>query len=181
MSKVVTFLAALLIFPALTIAHGDHHHAPVSKATATKKAPVTKKVKAWSPRENCSGVYGNKKAAKATMVSFGEFMKNHAKYKGKLIRLYGRVNDVCSKKGCWMMLTDGKNLMRIRFKGYSFFVPTNSKGYSAVVEGYGRLATIPQKVARHYALDAGDKEGAAKIKGPQKAMMFMANWVQLYK
>ncbi|MGA1464178.1 MAG: hypothetical protein DA446_05805 [Bacteroidetes bacterium] len=48
----------------------------------------------------------------------------------------GEVTQVCQSKGCNLWLTDGEQQVRIRFKDYAFFVPTNSAGKEAVVRGH---------------------------------------------
>ena len=148
-----------------------------------KKAPAKKPTYKypWSPRKDCTGTYGNKSKKKATKVSLDELIKNHQKYKNTYLSVTAKVGAVCPKKGCWMMLTDGKYLMRVRFKNYAFFMPTNSTGYTATVEGYGRMITVSVALARHYALDRGDKAAAAKITKPQKGVAFMADWVNMAK
>ena len=42
---------------------------------------------------------------------------------GKIIQLTGYITKSCAKKGCWMVMEDGKTSMRVTFKDYGFFVP----------------------------------------------------------
>ena len=136
----------------------------------------------WSPREDCSGSYGaGLSKAKLPTLSLKDFARRHAEFEGKKLRVTAPIQSVCRKKGCWVLLAQDGVTMRIRFKDYKFFLPTNSKGYIATVEGVGKLTMIPEDVARHYAEDAGDLEGAKKIKGPQKGYAFMANGAALKK
>tara|TARA_B100000609_G_scaffold199249_1_gene201500 strand:+ start:2238 stop:2804 length:567 start_codon:yes stop_codon:yes gene_type:complete len=168
-------------------AHEGHNHAPMSKVPTSRPSGKVKKVvkkkyaRPWSPREDCSGLYGTVDKKYAQKVTLSELMKNTDAYKGKFIEVSGVVKDVCRVKGCWMMLTDGTHLMRVRFKGYKFFVPKNSIGYGVTVRGYGRKSVLSARMARHYALDAGDKEAAKKIKGPQKVVAFTASSVWMFK
>lgn len=135
----------------------------------------------WAPRADCTGIYGHKSNQKAPRVGLAALFKSPHAYKGKLIQVSGVVADVCRKKGCWLLLKSGKQVMRVRFKGYSFFVPTNSKGYKVTVTGYAAKTTIPEHIARHYAEESGDKSALKKIKGPQQTVSFMADWVSLRK
>jgi len=170
MKKLVIALA-LIICP-VTLFAGEPESKPTSRPAA----------KPWSPRADCSGSYGaGLSKGKVAEVTLAELVKNPKKYEGKAIRVKGSVKDVCSKKGCWLMLSDGKNAIRVRFKDYKFFVPTNAKGYEVVVEGLAKEGTISEKMAKHYAEESGDKEAAKKIKGPQKAVSFTATGVQLSK
>ncbi len=52
--------------------------------------------------------------------------------------------------GCWMELADGPNSPRVRmtFKGGGFFVPTDSAGTHARVQGVIKVADVsPERVA----------------------------------
>ena len=57
----------------------------------------------------------------------------------------GRIRDVCQKKGCWMVLADGEFQMRVRFADYGFFVPKDSSGKDAYVEGRAAVEEISEK------------------------------------
>lgn len=139
------------------------------------------KKKPWSPRKDCTGEYGKRIGAKVktTKVTMAQLFKSTQKYENKMIQVQGQVTAACRFKGCWMMLKDGKHKMRIRFKGYGFFVPTNSKGYKAVIVGKAKAKTISVKMLRHYAMDAGKPELAKKITKPKKTIAFTAHWVRL--
>lgn len=138
--------------------------------------------KPWTPRKDCSGSYGaglSKK--KVTKVTLKALLKDTKKFEKKTIRVTGKIQDVCQKKGCWLLLTSNKKTMRVRFKDYKFFVPTNAKGYVVTLEGTAEATEISEKLAKHYAEESGDKEAAKKIKGPQKTVAFTATGIQLKK
>ena len=90
----------------------------------------------------------------------------------------GRIRDVCQKKGCWMVLADGESQMRIRFADYGFFVPKDSSGKDAYVEGRAAVEEISEKVARHYEAEAIDGD-PSKVHGPQRVVSFTATGVRL--
>jgi hypothetical protein len=79
----------------------------------------------------------------------------------------GHVRRACSKKGCWMELatsTDpGAPGCRVTFKDYGFFVPTDSAGARARLEGTITLRRVEPKLVSHleaegatFASKAGD-------------------------
>jgi hypothetical protein len=152
----------------LAFAHKNHKHKTNGK-------------KPWAPRKDCTGTYGTPSKAKTTSVTLASLFASPKTYEGKLVQVKGKIKAACKFKGCWMMLTDGKHKMRIRFKGYGFFVPTNSAGYEAVVFGKAKARTISVKMLRHYAMDAGKPELAKKITKPKHTVAFTADWVKLYK
>lgn len=53
----------------------------------------------------------------------------------KTIRTTGKVTAVCKKAGCWMEIGDETSRAHIKMSGHSFFVPKDSDGKTAVVQG----------------------------------------------
>lgn len=100
-------------------------------------------------------------------------------YKGKTIRLQGKIEDVCRKKGCWMVLRDGEAEVRVKFKDYAFFVPRDSSDREVIIQGVAKAETISEEVAKHYAEEGGDPEAAKAIKGPQTVVSFMATGAEI--
>ncbi|GAB5557657.1 MAG: hypothetical protein SchgKO_18700 [Schleiferiaceae bacterium] len=96
-----------------------------------------------------------------------------------MVKVEGPVVDVCQKKGCWMemKLADGQN-MTVRFKDYEFFVPMNSPGKTAVIEGVAKVETQDVNWLKHKASDAGkSQEEIDAITEPVTEVTFMANGV----
>jgi hypothetical protein len=54
---------------------------------------------------------------------------------GRRVRLEGRVDKVCRRKGCWLELVDGSSAVQVRFEGYAFFVPADLVGKRVALEG----------------------------------------------
>ncbi len=94
------------------------------------------------------------------------------------ITLHGTILDVCRKKGCWMILTDGTTQMRITFKDYGFFVPTDCSGKVAMVQGVVSIEEIPEDLAKHYA-EESETEDPEAITGPQRVVTMVADGVQI--
>jgi hypothetical protein len=97
---------------------------------------------------------------------------------GRKLMVKGRISDVCQKKGCWMLLTDGEFQMRVHFADYGFFVPKDSSGKDAYVEGRAVAKEISEKEARHYEAEASDGD-SSKVHGPQRVVSFTATGVRL--
>jgi hypothetical protein len=125
-----------------------------------------------------AGVYGaGVKAAKGMRLNTAA--KKVGKLHGRAIRMDGYIDDVCLKKGCWMVMRDGDAEVRVKFKDYSFFVPRDSKGREVIVEGILTEKTISEEEAKHYAEEGGDPEKAKLIKGPQKTLAFTATGAEI--
>ncbi len=96
----------------------------------------------------------------------------------KPILLSGTLVDVCQKKGCWTVLREGGEHIRIRFLGYGFFLPPDAVGARAQAEGVVTVKTISEDRARHYEEESRDGDPAS-IVGPQREVAFTASGVRL--
>ncbi len=99
------------------------------------------------------------------------------------IKLAGKIESVCQKKGCWMKMNIGTNQeMMVRFKDYGFFVPKDAAGKEVVIEGVAFHDTTKVAELQHYAEDAGkSKEEIAKITEPEINISFEAHGVIIKK
>jgi hypothetical protein len=99
----------------------------------------------------------------------------------KPILVRGTINDVCQRKGCWLMVTDGVEEMRVTFKDYAFFVPTDSDGRNVMIEGVVTEEEISEGAAKHYASESmtADSASVNAIKGPQKIVTMEATAVAI--
>ena len=107
-----------------------------------------------------------------------EVVSRPERHADRTLLVKGRIRDVCQKKGCWMVLTDGESHMRVRFADYGFFVPKDSSGKDAYVEGRAAVEEISEKEARHYEAEASDGD-SSKVHGPQRVVSFTATGVRL--
>lgn len=98
------------------------------------------------------------------------------------LKFASKINEVCSKKGCWMKLPagDADETIMVRFKDYGFFMPLDSKGKDVIVEGKAFVKEVSVDELKHYAEDAGkSKEEIAKITEPKLELAFEASGVLL--
>ena len=70
---------------------------------------------------------------------------------GRTLAVKGRVAEVCKMKGCWMVLTNDRNTVRITFKDYAFFVPRDLAGKIVVAEGVLSKKLLTEEEAEHLA------------------------------
>lgn len=98
-------------------------------------------------------------------------------------KMEGIINTSCAVKGCWMsmQLPNGEE-MRVTFKDYGFFVPTDGlNGKKAIVSGVALKSVTDVETLKHYAEDAGEsQEEIAKIKEPKAELTFIADGVLIY-
>jgi hypothetical protein len=74
----------------------------------------------------------------------------------KTIKISGIITQVCQKKGCWLVLTDGEQFARVTFKDYKTFVPTDTGTEPGIVLGVLSEKKLTASAAKHYASDAGE-------------------------
>jgi Domain of unknown function (DUF4920) len=98
----------------------------------------------------------------ATKVTLAELLKSPDAYSGKTVQVEAKVRKACTKKGCWMELApeDKGAGVRVTFKDYGFFVPLDSAGSTAKVEGMVKVADLSEKNAKHL-----EEEGATVPRG----------------
>jgi len=99
------------------------------------------------------------------------------------IKVKGKIEEVCQKKGCWLDMKLGDNqTMKVGFKDYAFFVPKDAAGKAVILEGIAYTDTIPVSELRHYAEDAGKtKSEIGKITSPAINIAFEAHGVIIQK
>jgi hypothetical protein len=113
-------------------------------------------------------------------IALADLVKDAERYSGKTVKTEGVVSAVCQEKGCWMTLKSGVEAVRVTFKDYGFFVPKDSAGRTAVMEGVFNVKTISEAKAKHYAEETpGGRPGA--IKGDQKELSLVASGVEIAK
>jgi hypothetical protein len=103
-------------------------------------------------------------------------IESEGTYSGKIA---GEIKEVCTKKGCWfsMELPNGES-MRVTFKDYGFFIPTNSQGFPLIMEGVATLSETDVETLRHFAEDQGkSKEEVELITEPKREITFEATGV----
>lgn len=112
-------------------------------------------------------------------ITPAEFLTKFEEKDSSEVKLTAYINEVCSKKGCWMVLDlgEGKD-MRVTFKDYGFFVPKDAAGKLATVQGVAKMDTTDVATLKHYAEDAGEsQEEIDAITAPEFNYVFEATGV----
>ena len=97
-------------------------------------------------------------------------------YVGQSVRVTARVAEVCQKKGCFFIAQDGNSAVRISFKDYGFFVPTDISGKKVTFTGEVVARDITVDEAAHYAEDIGAADSPVK---PGKVYEIVATSVRV--
>jgi hypothetical protein len=109
-------------------------------------------------------VFGAPLNADAKPVTLVALLDNPGDYVDTAVRVESRISQVCQKKGCFMIASSGTHAVRISFKDYAFFVPTDTSGKTVTVTGTLIERTLTEEQAAHFREDAGsDNIQAGKV------------------
>ena len=99
-------------------------------------------------------------------------------HEGQMVLVEGTVRRACSRKGCWMELAPAAGPgVRVTFKDYAFFVPTDSAGARALVAGTVKVTTLSKEHADHLAGEGAVLKRAAD--GTAREVQVVASGVEL--
>ena len=125
--------------------------------------PVASAVPAPAPSPRAERYGAALSSGKALPIA--SVLSGGAAYQGKTLIVEGEVRRACTRKGCWMELSESTETntpgCRVTFKDYGFFVPIDSAGASARVQGKVEVDTLSASAVRHY-----EEEGAKFVKAP---------------
>lgn len=125
-------------------------HAPEPNATAEAPAmpgkaggsrPGVKQANATSVKPLTKTKFGQP-ITEASTVPLASITQDPSQFANKTVRTEGVVSAVCQSMGCWMQIADTEKKAHIKMAGHSFFVPRESSGHRAVVQG--KVSTGPQ-------------------------------------
>ncbi|MBN8573453.1 MAG: DUF4920 domain-containing protein [Candidatus Kapabacteria bacterium] len=99
---------------------------------------------------------------------------------GKPLRIKAIVQSVCKTKGCWMIISDGRNSARLIFENNNIIIPKHCGGKKIIAEGIMKETIVSEATARQYAKDGGaSTKEQENIKGEQKEFTFVATSVTI--
>jgi hypothetical protein len=107
-----------------------------------------------------------------------QIMRDPERFAGETVLIHGRVSDVCQRKGCWTVIREDGEHVRVQFQDYGFFLPKDCVGAEAYAQGSVSVVTLSEREARHYEAESrgGDP---SRIDGPQREVTFTAMGVRL--
>jgi hypothetical protein len=111
-------------------------------------------------------------------VPLASLLSDPKAYANQTVTTEGKVQRACSRKGCWMEIGDGPDACRVTFKDYAFFVPTDSAGASAKIQGRLDTRDVEPEAVAHL-----ESEGARfphkKADGSATEVRLIASAVEL--
>ena len=82
-------------------------------------------------------------------VEFTEVIAAAEKYNGQEVTVKGYVSEVCSKMGCWLVLSEGDNNIRV-LTNHVFVVPKGNAGKTAIISGKFKVKEFSEEEEQHY-------------------------------
>ena len=159
--------------------------APSPKAEPAKAAAtaVSGATAAPSAQAAALGKYGTPLGT-APLQSLATVLSTPDQFAGRPVRVEGHVRRACTAMGCWMELAESSDAAapacRVIMKDHSFFVPTDSAGASARVEGTLSVRRIEPAQVAHMEGEGAKFERKAPD-GSAEELRFVASGVELWR
>ncbi len=109
-------------------------------------------------------------------VALEDIAVNGDRYTDEPVRVETRVSKVCKKKGCFFIAQQGSSVVRVSFKDYGFFVPTDISGKQVMLVGQVVANELSPEKAKHLAEDMGESEDSVE---PGKEYTIVATSVRV--
>lgn len=119
-------------------------------AEASPDAPAATEAAAW--QHYGAPFQSSEPIAAATLLA------DPAPHVGKTVLVEGRVADVCSKMGCWMVVAAGDQTMRVLMKDHAFSVDKQGAGKTCRIEGVVTAKAVDPETVAHFASESRKTE-----------------------
>lgn len=116
-------------------------------------------------------------------VSLNAVLKDPSKYAGKTVRVEGVVVRSCKTEGCWAEVAENpkSKSVRIKMKDHAFFIPLQSAGAKARVEGEIQVKTLTKAMVDHMIEEDGAKFDNRNADGSVTEVSFEATGIELIR
>jgi len=88
-----------------------------------------------------------------------DLLSSPERFRDQVVTIEGQVRSACTRRGCWMEVAESEDPKlpgcRVTFKDYGFFVPTDSAGARAKVQGTLGLNKLPPERVAHLESEGG--------------------------
>ena len=114
-------------------------------------------------------------------VSLAKLLNNPQKFADRSVKTSGVIVRSCKAMGCWLEITPkgGSGSVRVATKDHAFFIPLNSAGANATVEGMLKVKNLSAAEVKHMMEDDGAKFDKVNADGSVTEISFEATGVEL--
>jgi hypothetical protein len=152
---------------------------PAKTSERTREAPHA----AAKPPVGGKKLYGAP-ISNGAAAELADVLKSPERYAGKNLVVSGHVRRACTRMGCWMEIAAGTDpatpSCRVFFHGHGFFVPKDSAGSDARVEGRLEVVTVSPAHAAHLE-EEGARIPGKREDGSAREVRLVASGVELYR
>ncbi|MFT6284705.1 MAG: hypothetical protein ACJAXM_001179 [Arenicella sp.] len=96
------------------------------------------------------GVKLDRSLPKLTMANLVIDSSSHL---AKPFQVEARIAEVCQKKGCFFIAQQDQHILRVSFRDYGFFIPTDSSGKTVTLAGELMKKEVTPEQAAHFKAD----------------------------
>lgn len=150
---------------------------PQAKARAALAGPAA----ASSAQATKTNLFGSA-IAPGSEVLLANVLANPREFEGKTVTVQGDVRRVCKKMGCWMEIATEKSEAapgcRVFFGAHQFFVPKDSDGSHARVQGEVQVKQVQADFVEHLEAE-GASFKAKNADGTANEVRLVASGVEL--
>jgi hypothetical protein len=169
--KKALIITGLLLCGAYGVA-AQHDMAETARATDADKTaaiPTDSYLKRGAP------------IGKSKKISLNAALAKPADFARKSVLIEGVVVRSCKMEGCWAEVAENKDSksIRINMKDHSFFIPLDSAGAKARVEGTLQVKTLSKAQVDHMVEEDGAKFGNRNADGTVTEVSFEATGIEL--
>ena len=153
--------------------------APKRRSETTREQPKAA-APAKAPAKNLYGA----PISNAAGSELAEVLKDPERFRGQNLVLSGHVRRACTRMGCWMELAASNDpatpACRVTFHGHGFFVPKDSAGSDARVEGRLEVVRVSAAHAQHLE-EEGARVADKSDDGSAREVHLVASGVELFR
>lgn len=113
-------------------------------------------------KDATSETYGKKLNTALEEVSISDLAIKSQQYLNQAFKVETRIAKVCQKKGCFFIAQQNEHVIRVSFKDYSFFIPTDSSGKTVLLNGELIQKEMSEEQAAHFTTDLNAAPGEIK-------------------
>lgn len=100
-----------------------------------------------------SETFGTKLDMSLPKLSMASLITDSPSHLHKPFQVEARIAKVCQKKGCFFIAQQEQHILRVSFRDYGFFIPTDSSGKTVTLGGELVQKDISPEQAAHFKAD----------------------------
>ena len=100
-----------------------------------------------------SETFGVKLDNSLPKLSMKSLVTDSYSHLAKSFQVEARIAKVCQKKGCFFIAQKDQHILRVSFRDYGFFIPTDSSGKTVTLTGELVQKDISPEQAAHFKAD----------------------------